>query len=228
MSNTVETLLQWDAEGEKLFETGVDRGVLWPYNPTQKKYDNGVAWNGLTGVTLSPSGAEETALYADNGKYLSLLSAEELGLTITAYDSPDEFDECDGTAEVASGVSFTQQKRKMFAFCWRTRIGNDTEDSDYGYKLHFVWGCKASPSERAYATINDSPDAMELSWDVNTTPVQVAGFKPVAHCEIESTKVDATKLATLEAQIYGTPASGSTEAVESTLPMPADIITMFK
>ena len=180
----------------------MQKGVLYLIG-TDGKYSKGVAWNGLTGVTESPSGAEATPLYADDIKYLELTSAEEFGATVEAYTYPDEFAECDGSAEVATGVKIGQQPRKVFGLCYRTTLGNDVKGNDYGYKLHIVYGCKAAPSEKAYATINDSPEAITFSWEVTTTPVAVEGYKPTAHIEIDSTKADPTKLAALEAILYG-------------------------
>ena len=184
-------------------------------------YDKGVAWNGLTAVTESPSGAEATALYADNIKYLNLISAEDFAATIEAYMSPEEFDECDGTAEIAPGVTIGQQKRKMFGLSFRSIIGNDTDGNDHGYKIHIIYGATASPSERAYATVNDSPEAMTLSWELTTTPVAVTGHKPTAHLEINSTKVDPEKLAALEAILYGS------DSEEARLPLPDEIVELI-
>ena len=214
--------LVWDKTGERYYETGVKNGVL--YIPTEGVYSKGVAWNGLTAVTESPSGAEATALYADDMKYLSLYSAEEFGATIEAYTYPDEFAQCDGSGELAKGVSIGQQTRKTFGLCYRTTIGNDTDGNDYGYKLHMIYGCMASPSEKAYATINDSPDAITFSWEVTTTPVSVAGFKPTASITIDSTKADPTKLAALEDILYGKDGDPGTEA---RLPLPDEIKTLM-
>ena len=214
--------LVWDKTGERYYETGVKNGVL--YIPTEGVYSKGVAWNGLTAVTESPSGAEATALYADDMKYLSLYSAEEFGATIEAYTYPDEFAQCDGSGELAKGVSIGQQTRKTFGLCYRTTIGNDTDGNDYGYKLHMIYGCMASPSEKAYATINDSPDAITFSWEVTTTPVSVAGFKPTASITIDSTKADPTKLAALEDILYGKDDEPGTEA---RLPLPDEIKTLM-
>ena len=210
--------LTWDNTGERIFETGVKQGVLYPIQ-SDGKYTKGVAWNGLTAVTESPSGAEATALYADDIKYLNLLSNEEFGATIEAYTYPDEFAECDGSAELATGVMIGQQKRKIFGLCYRTTIGNDVEGNDYGYKLHLVYGCLAAPSEKGYSTINDNPDAITFSWEVSTTPVNVEGFKPTSQITIDSTKADPTKLAALEAILYG-----STET-EAKLPLPDEVAT---
>ena len=214
--------LIWDKTGERYYETGVKNGVL--YIPTEGVYSKGVAWNGLTAVTESPSGAEATALYADDMKYLSLYSAEEFGATIEAYTYPDEFAQCDGSAELAKGVSIGQQTRKTFGLCYRTTVGNDTDGNDYGYKLHMIYGCMASPSEKAYATINDSPEAITFSWEVTTTPVSVAGFKPTASITIDSTKADPTKLAALEDILYGKDGEPGSEA---RLPLPDEIKTLM-
>ena len=195
--------LVWDQIGEKKYETGVSKGVLFPVDD-KGVYPKGVAWNGLSNVNDSPSGAEETKIYADNQKYLSLFSAEELGLTVEAYTYPDEFAECDGTAEIAPGVFAGQQDRKGFGFSYRTEVGNDIKGEAYGYKLHLVYGCKASPSEKSHGTINDSPEAVSFSWTITTTPVNVPGLKkPTASIEIDSNKVEAGKLEALEKIIYG-------------------------
>lgn len=212
--------LTWDNTGERIFETGVKQGVLYPIQ-SDGKYTKGVAWNGLTAVTESPSGAEATALYADDIKYLNLLSNEEFGATIEAYTYPDEFAECDGSAELATGVMIGQQKRKTFGLCYRTTIGNDVEGNDYGYKLHLVYGCLAAPSEKGYSTINDNPDAITFSWEVSTTPVNVEGFKPTSQITIDSTKADPTKLAALEAVLYGG------EATEAKLPLPDEVAALM-
>ena len=212
--------LTWDNTGERIFETGVKQGVLYPIQ-IDGKYTKGVAWNGLTAVTESPSGAEATALYADDIKYLNLLSNEEFGATIEAYTYPDEFAECDGSAELATGVMIGQQKRKVFGLCYRTTIGNDVDGNDHGYKLHLVYGCLAAPSEKGYSTINDNPDAITFSWEVSTTPVNVEGFKPTSQITIDSTKADPTKLAALEAVLYGG------EAAEAKLPLPDEVATLM-
>lgn len=213
--------LVWDQTGERYYETGVKQGVLYPMQEGGT-YTKGVAWNGLTAVTESPSGAEATALYADDIKYLNLLSTEEFGCTIEAYTYPDEFAECDGSASLAAGVNIGQQKRKTFGLCYRTVLGNDVDNNDYAYKLHLVYGCLASPSEKAYSTINDSPDAITFSWEVTTTPVAVTGFKPTACITIDSTKANAEKLTALEAILYG-----ATET-EARLPLPDEIATLMK
>ncbi len=210
--------LVWDQTGAREYETGVKNGVLYPQDENGA-YPKGVAWNGLISVTESPEGAEPTPLYADDIKYLNLLSAEEFKATIEAYMSPPEFDECDGTAEVATGVTIGQQKRKQFGMVYKTTIGNDTKGNDYGYKLHIIYGALAAPSEKGYQTINDSPEAITLSWEVSTTPVSVEGFEPTATLTIDSTKVDATKLAALEAILFGS------EEKEARLPLPDEIIT---
>lgn len=211
--------LTWDDTGDRLYETGVDRGVL--YVMSGGSYGTGVAWNGLTGVTESPSGAEATALYADNIKYLSLYSTEEFGATIEAYTYPDEFGVCDGSAELAKGVTVGQQTRSTFGLCYRTLVGNDTEGQGHGYKIHLIYGAMASPSEKAYATVNDSPEAITFSWEITTTPVNVAGMSPTASIVIDSTTADADKLAALEKKLYGD------EMGEPTLPLPDEIKTMM-
>lgn len=223
--------LVWDQTGEKLYETGVDRGVLYLLDNTGK-YSNGVAWNGLTAVTESPSGAEATAIYADNIKYLNLVSAEEFGCTIEAYTYPDEFAECDGSANLVDGggVVIGQQNRKIFGLCYRTLVGNDVNANDHGYKLHLIYGCQASPSERAYSTVNDSPEAITFSWEINTTPVNVAGdFKPTACITIDSTKCDPDCLASLEEILYGQDAGaeGTPAAVAPRLPLPDEVKTVM-
>lgn len=221
--------LVWDKTSERYFETGVDRAVLYPFNTTSKAYDNGVAWNGVTGVTETPSGAEPTALYADNIKYLTLMSNEDLGGTITAYTYPDEWAECDGSAELDEGIMIGQQPRKTFGLCYRTRIGNDTEGDSHGYKLHLVYGCLASASERAYATVNDSPEAIEFSWEFTCTPVDVPDFKPTAIVTIDSTKVDSDKLKSFEEILYGkdpTEPAGS-DGVAPKLPLPSEVQSHF-
>lgn len=212
--------LVWDQTGERLYETGVKNGVL--YVQEAGAYPKGVAWNGLTAVTESPSGAEATPMYADDNKYLNLMSTEEFGATIEAYTYPDEFKVCNGEAELATGVSLGQQVRKTFGMCYRTTIGNDVDGNDHGYKIHLIYGALAAPSEKAYATINDSPEAITFSWEVTTTPVNVTGFKPTSYVVIDSTKCDEAKLATLEAKLYGS------ETEEATLPLPDEIAEMMK
>jgi hypothetical protein len=214
------TQLSWDTVGERFYETGVDHGVL--YLPDAGgAYDTGFAWNGLVSVTESPSGAEATPTYADNIKYLNLISAEEFGATIEAYTYPDEFGQCDGTASPSTGVYIGQQRRKTFGLSYRTRIGNDVDATDFGYKIHLIYGALAAPTEKAYSTINDSPEAITFSWEVSTTPVLVPGFKPTATLTIDSTKVSPTALATLEQQLYGTVGS------DPQLPLPGAVIALF-
>ena len=214
--------LVWDKTGDRLYETGVKNGVL--YIPTAGVYSKGVAWNGLTAVTESPSGAEATALYADDTKYLSLMSAEEFGATIEAYTYPDEFAACDGSAELADGVMIGQQKRSTFGLCYKTTIGNDTDGNDHGYKLHIIYGAMAAPSEKAYASINDSPEAITFSWEITTTPVNVTGAKPTASLVIDSTKADPSKLAALEDILYG---KDGEPGNEPRLPLPDEIKTLM-
>lgn len=211
--------LVWDQIGERFYETGTNKGVLYPM--VNGAYTTGVAWNGLTAVTENPSGAEITALYADNIKYLSLMSAEDYGITIEAYQSPEEFDACDGTSSIVEGVSIRQQIRQKFGFSWQTRLGNDTLGEDYGYLIHIMYNGLASPSEKGYNTINDSPEAMTMSWEVSTTSVEVPGYKPTACVTIDSTKVDPTLLAELEAILYGD------DTNEARLPLPEEIINLF-
>ena len=213
--------LVWDQTGERKYETGVKKGVLYPLSELGA-YNKGVAWNGLTAVTESPSGAESNPLYADDIKYLDLRSVEEFGGTIEAYMYPDEFAECDGSASLADGVSIGQQKRKTFGLCYRTVLGNDILGDDYGYKLHIVYGAVVAPSERAYSTINDSPEPITMSWEFSTTPVAVDGFKPTAHLEIDSTKANPEKLAALEVILYGT------NDTDARLPLPNEIATLMK
>lgn len=211
--------LVWDAVGQRYYETGTKNGVLYPMEAGA--YPKGVAWNGLTAVTQSPSGAEATPLYADDIKYLNLYSTEEFGGTIEAYTYPDEFAICDGTAEFATGVFIGQQTRKAFGFCYSTVLGNDVDNNDYGYKLHLIYGAMASPSQKSYATINDSPEPITLSWEFTTTPVNVAGFKPTSYICIDSTKCDKTKLAALEAVLYGS------ESEEARLPLPNEVAQLM-
>ena len=213
--------LVWDQTGERYYETGVKNGVLYVQGEGGT-YQNGVAWNGLTAVTESPSGAEPTTLYADDMKYLTLMSAEEFGATIEAYTYPVEFNQCNGEAEIATGVIVGQQDRKSFGLCYRTTVGNDVDGNAYGYKLHIIYGAKAAPSEKAYAAINDSPEAITFSWELTTTPINVEGFKPTANITIDSTKADASKLTALEAILYGS------EAENARLPLPGEIITLMK
>lgn len=218
--------LTWDKTGERYYETGVKQGVLYPIQ-TGGVYSKGVAWNGLTAVTESPSGAEATALYADDIKYLNLMSNEEFGCTIEAYTYPEEFAACDGSASLATGVMIGQQKRQTFGLCYKTTLGNDVDGNDYGYKLHLVYGCLAAPSEKAYNTINDSPEAITFSWEVSTTPVSVKGFKPTAQITIDSTKVAEEKLTALEDILYGKDSPGETDSGPR-LPLPDEVATLMK
>lgn len=211
----------WDQTGEKTYETGVKNGVLYPQGEGGT-YTKGVAWNGLTAVTESPSGAEPNPLYADDIKYLNLISAEEFGATIEAYTYPDEFAECDGSAEIAPGVTVGQQARKAFGMSYKTTFGNDVDGNEHGYKLHLIYGALASPSEKAYNTINDSPEAITFSWEVTTTPVAVKGLKPTASLTIDSTKTDKAKLTALEDILYGK------DEVEPRLPLPDEIAELMK
>ena len=213
--------LVWDATGERKYETGVRNGVLYVMGEGGT-YPKGIAWNGLTAVTESPSGAEATALYADDTKYLNLISAEEFGATIEAYTYPDEFAECDGSATLVAGVTIGQQPRKTFGMSYRTVYGNDVNNESYGYKLHLIYGAVAAPSEKAYATINDSPEAITFSWEVKTTPVNVTGHKPTASLTIDSTKVDKAKLTKIEEILYGK------DEVEARLPLPDEIIQIMQ
>lgn len=219
----------WDADTTRLYETGVDHGVLYPRD-SDGSYPKGVAWNGLISVSESPSGAESTPLYADNIKYLNLRSAEEFGATVEAYTYPSEFEECDGFLELAKGVFVGQQARKMFGLSYRTKIGNDTDGEEHGYKLHLIYGCDAAPSEHPYQTINDSPSAITFSWTISTTPVNVPGFKPTASITIDSTKVDKSKLEALEAILYGSDADGYASVGGESgprLPLPDEIAQIF-
>lgn len=217
--------LEWDKTGERIYETGTDRGVL--YVASNGTYPTGVAWNGLTGVDENPSGAEANAQYADNIKYLELRSAEDFGATVTAYTYPDEFEECDGSAEPTEGMYIGQQKRKMFGMSYRTKIGNDTDGDDHGYYIHLIYGATASPSQRSYKTVNDSPEPIEFSWEVTTTPVNITGYKPVAHIRINSTKADPENLAVLESVLYGANAEGSAEGRSASLPLPDAVKTIL-
>ena len=214
--------ITWDGTGERIYETGVDHGVLYPYGSSEAPYATGVAWNGLTNVSESPSGAEPSPIYADNIKYVSLMSAEEFGATIEAYTYPVEFAECDGSKELAPGVYAGQQARKTFGLSYRTKIGNDVDGEDHGYKLHLIYGALAAPSEKAYATVNDSAEAITFSWEITTTPVPVTGGKPTACITIDSTKADPTKLAALEKILYGDGATGPK------LPLPDEVAEMLK
>ena len=216
--------IKWDEAGKHIYETGVSKGVLYVMSDTPGTYEKGVAWNGLSSVSESPTGAEVSAIYADNIKYLNLMSREEFEGSIEAYTYPDEFMACDGSAspENAKGFIVGQQDRKTFAFCYQTKVGTDL-NPEAGYKIHIIYGALASPSERSYETVNDSPEAMTFSWDITTTPVAVTGFKPTAHVELDSTKIDKTKLEKIEAKLYGTDEPSG----EPTLLMPDDIIKML-
>lgn len=226
MPDVASFALEWDKAGERLFETGVDRVVLYPIKDTitnaSDPYDVGVAWNGVTGISQTASGGEPSPLWADNIKYLNLMSAEEVGLSIEAYTYPDEFEACDGSREIVTGASIGLQPRKMFGISYRTLVGNDQKQTDYGYKIHLVYGCLASPSERSYATVNDSPEAISFSWSVTTTPVEVTGFKPTSIIIVDSTKTTAGKLAALETILYG---SSGTGGASPKLPLPAAVVT---
>ena len=212
--------LVWDKTGERLYETGVKNGVLYPM--VDGAYPKGIVWNGLTAVTESPSGAEATPLYADDIKYLNLMSAEEFGATVEAYTYPDEFAECDGSASLGAGVTIGQQPRKTFGLSYKTTVGNDVDNDNHGYKLHLIYGAMASPSEKAYSTINDSPEAITFSWELTTTPVNVTGFKPTASLTIDSTKIAPEKLAAIEALLYGD------ESTDAKLPLPDEIAGIIK
>lgn len=212
--------LTWDDTGKRLYETGVDKCVLY-VRDSSGTYPSGVAWNGITSISESPEGADSNPLYADNIKYLDLRSAEEFKATIEAYTYPDEFAQCDGSAELVKGVTIGQQSRKVFGLCYRTLLGNDVDSNDHGYKLHFIYGAIASPSDKDYETVNDSPDAVSFSWEIETTPVKVTGMKPTASLTIDSTKADATKLAALEAIIYGS------DSAAARMPLPDEIKTLM-
>jgi hypothetical protein len=220
--------LTWDQTGERLYETGVEKAVLYVLNENNQ-YTPGVAWNGVSSIQESPSGAEPSDIYADDRKYLSLYSAEELGATIEAYTSPEEFDQCDGMAEAVSGLVMSQQSRKTFGLSYVTKIGNDTDGDDHGYKIHLLYGCKASPSERGFTTINDSPEAISFSWSLTTTKLDVPGFKPTSLITIDSTKFTSeaakAKLKDLENKLYGTDGSQGTEGTTAYLPLPSEVIT---
>lgn len=220
--------LQWDQTGERLYETGIEKAVLYVLN-NSNVYSPGVAWNGVSSVQESPSGAEPSDIYADDRKYLSLYSAEELGATIEAYTSPEEFDQCDGMAEATDGLVLSQQQRKTFGLSYVTKIGNDVDGEDHGYKIHLLYGCKASPSERGFTTINDSPEAISFSWSITTTKQDVEGFKPTSLITIDSTKFTSVeakaRLKALEDKLYGTDGSGGTQGTDAYLPLPAEVIS---
>lgn len=216
--------LKWDNTGERFFETGISNGVL--YVKSENGYADGVAWNGLTSVSQSPTGAEESSLYADNIKYLSLRSAEEFTATIEAYTYPEEFEVCDGTAELGvSGIKVSQQPRKSFCFVYKTKKGNDV-NSDLGYKIHLIYNATAAPSERAYETVNESPEAITFSWELTTVPVAVSGMSPSAHVEIDSTKLTAAQLAAVEAELFGTDAVGEGAGTAPHILMPDELLTL--
>lgn len=219
--------VKWDEDSKKLYETGSDRCVL--YRLSSGAYTNGVAWNGFTGVTESPSGAEATALYANNAKYLNLYSAEEFGYTINAYTYPNEFAECDGSVALGTGITIGQQTRKMFGICYRTLVGNDTDGQDHGYKLHLIYGSVAAPSEKEYASINDSPEAITFSWECSTTPVAVTGHKATSILVIDSTQATAEAMQAIEKVLYGTDAdsSSATSAVAARLPLPDEVASIM-
>lgn len=219
--------MKWDQIGERLYETGLDHGVLFPMND-DGKYAAGVPWNGLSAVNETPSGGEPTAVWADNMKYLNLLSAEDFGATVEAFTYPPEFAACDGDVEVAPGVTIGQQDRKMFGMSYRTLIGNDVSKQAYGYKIHLIYGGQVSPSERNHETLNDSPEPSPMSWELSTTPVDVPGFKPTAHMVIDSTKTSKEKMALIEDIIYGKDAADGSEATASRLPMPEEVIELMK
>jgi hypothetical protein len=220
--------LVWDEVGKRLYESGVSQAVLYPRSALGV-YDNGVAWNGLSSVSENPSGADPSPVYADNIKYLNLMSAEEFAATIEAYTYPDEFAACDGSAELTPGVTAGQQKRSIFGLCYKTGLGNDVDDLDHGYKLHLIYGAQAAPSQKGYSTINNSPEAITFSWEITTTPVKVTGFKPTAIITIDSTKVDATKLAALEVILYGKDAvvEPVSPDVKPRLPLPDEVKTLM-
>lgn len=213
--------LTWDDAGKRLYETGVKQGVFYPQDDNGT-YQKGIAWNGLTAVTESPEGAEPTPLYADDIKYLNLLSTEEFKATVEAYTYPDEFAECDGSGSLVEGVTIGQQDRKPFGLSYRTSLGNDVKGNEYGYKLHIVYGCLAAPSEKAYATVNDSPEAITFSWEVSTTPVNVTGFKPTASLTLNSVKLGATKMKAIEDVLYGS------STAEAHLPLPDEIKSIIE
>lgn len=223
--------LAWDQLGEKFYETGVDRGVLYKFDKSTTTYGKGVAWNGLTSVEESPSGAESNKFYADNIVYANIMSAEEFAFTINAYTYPDEFKSCNGVKTIATGVTIGQQTRDSFGFSYRSLIGNDTEGTDKGYKIHLVYGCLASPSSKTNSTVNESPEPGEMSWEVNTTPINVTGFKPTAHLEIDSTKFTTeeakAKLKAFENYLYGTDTEGTTTGTDPQLPLPAKVVELL-
>lgn len=219
--------IKWDLPGQHFYETGVNHGVLYVKDKSTGLYGKGVAWNGLTAVTESPEGAEETKIFADNIKYLSLRSVEEFGATIEAYTYPDEFEVCDGSSELGAGVKVGQQGRSTFAFCYSTKVGNE-DNADLGEKIHIIYGATASPSERAYSTVNDSPEAITFSWEISCVPVEVEGFKPTAHLEIDTRKVDSAKLTKIKNALFGTDPEGQVEGTDPRLLMPDDILAILE
>lgn len=217
-------VIQWDQTGKRLYETGVDHGVLYAYDTVANEYIDGEAWNGLTNITKSPSGAEPTPIYADNIKYLNLMSVEEFGFTIEAFTYPDAFALCDGTAEPVAGVSVSQQNRRTFGLSYRTLVGNDVKGTDYGYKIHLIWGALASPSEKAATTVNDTPEAATMSWTASTSPISFPAemkLKPTSSIVVDSTKIDAAKLTALEAVLYGS------DTDPAKLPLPSEVIALL-
>lgn len=218
-------LLKWHEVGKKTYETGVDRAVLYP--AVDGAYPKGVAWSGVSAFNENPSGAEPTPIYADNKKYLNLFSVEEFGATLEAFTYPKEFEACDGSAELMPGVFIGQQERQGFGFAYRTLIGNDTEGTAHGYKIHLVYGCMASPSDKSHGTVNESPDLDPFSWEITTTPVEVEGHKATATLTLDSTVVGAEKMAAIEEILYGVPADGETPAVEARLPLPDEILSIL-
>lgn len=217
---------KWDQVGEKIYETGVDHGVLYPQG-VNGTYPKGVPWNGLINISENPTGAEANPIYADNIKYLNLISKEEFGATVEAYTYPDEFAACDGSAELAPGVTIGQQSRIPFGLSYRTLIGNDTDNTEHGYKIHLVYGAMAAPSEKAYASENDTPEPITFSWELTTTPVDVPGFKPSATVVLDSTKVEAAKMKEIEDILYGTDGEGEDEGTIARLPLPTEIATIL-
>ena len=219
--------LVWDQVGEKKFETGIEKLVLYPFVVASKSYSVGYAWNGVKSIEEAPSGADESPLYADNKKYLSLTASEDFAATLEAYMSPVEFDSCDGTATPVPGVKIHQQTRSTFGLSYKTQIGNDIDQQNHGYNLHLVYGCKAAPSSRSYQSINESPEAMALSWEISTTPVDVAGYDPTSRITIDSTLVDATKMKALEDVLYGIDGEGELPGTPARLPLPAEVFALI-
>lgn len=220
--------LKWDQTGQKYYETGVEHGVLYVQSSDDGTYPEGVAWNGLINVSEKPSGGEPSPIYADNIKYLNLMSTEEFGASIEAYTYPEEFEDCDGSKEIAPGVYAGQQTRKIFGMAYKTNIGNDVDGDSHGYKIHLIYGCLAAPSEKGYATINDNPEAITFSWEVSTTPVAVKGAKPTASIVINSTKTTPEKMKIIEDILYGTDGGDGTDAKVARLPLPDEIVELLK